>query len=141
MIRLFISVSIALLCSCNTKTIDKRIPLKSNIENNVKLGDTLVIFASDCKGCAFSTTYSFKDSLGIIKKTNYKSYDPCPECDGGSYSVEIEFVALSTGKTTLKMYMETSESYEVSDTLDEGKKPNLADTTPVAKFNIVVKNK
>lgn len=144
MIRLFIVIAVAALCSCNTKTVDNRKQLNSKVENSVQLGDTLVISAGACKGCEFETTYSFTDSLNLIKKVNYKSSDPCNECSGGSYDVEIEFVPVTIGKTTLKMYKHEwamSDSIYVPEILDYEQKPIIVDSVLVATFIIEVKTK
>ncbi|GAB4451451.1 MAG: hypothetical protein Fur0028_07020 [Bacteroidales bacterium] len=145
MLKLLITLAIAVaLCSCNTKTVDNRKQLNSKTENSVQLGDTLVIFTGECKGCKFSTSYGFTDSLGIIKKSDYKRSDPCPECDGGSYDVEIEFVPLKTGRTVLKMYQHEwamSDSIYVPEILDYEQKPIIVDSALVATFIIDVKNK
>lgn len=145
MLKLLITLAIAVaICSCNTKTVDNRKQLNSKTENSVQLGDTLVIFTGECKGCEFSTSYGFTDSLGIIKKSDYKSSDPCPECDGGSYDVEIEFVPLKTGRTILKMYQHEwamSDSIYVPEILDYEQKPIIVDSALVATFIIDVKNK
>ncbi len=143
--KLITTLAIAVtLYACNTKLIDNRKPLNSKTENSVQLGDTLVIFTGECKGCQFSTSYGFTDSLGIIKETGYKSSDPCPECDGGSYNVEIEFVPLKTGRTVLKMYQHEwamSDSIYVPEMLDYEQKPIIVDSALVATFIIEVKDK
>lgn len=144
MIRLFTALAIAAFCACNTKTVDNRKPLNSQTENSVHLGDTLVIFTGACQGCAFETTYGFSDSLGIIKEIGYKSYDLCPECDGGSYSIEIEFIPLKAGKTKLKMYEHgraMPDSVSAPENSDYGQKPVIVDSTLVATFIIEVKSK
>lgn len=144
MIRLFITLAIVALYSCNSKTVDNRKQLNSKVENSVQLGDTLVIFAGACKGCEFETTYSFTDSLNIVKKVNDKSSDPCLNCSGGSYDVEIEFVPLSAGETALKMYQHEwamSDSVYVPEILDYEQKPIIVDSTLVATFIIKIKSK
>lgn len=97
------------LFSCKN-TVDTRKELRSDIENSVQLNDKLVIFTGACKGCQFSTTYGFYDSLGIIKEDGYKYSDDCPDCAGGSYNVEVEFTPKKTGKTVLKMYQHVWEN-------------------------------
>jgi hypothetical protein len=146
MVRLFIALAIAALSACNStpKVVDNRIPLSTKTENSVQLGDTLVIFTGACKGCEFETTYSFTDSLGIIKETGSNSSDDCPDCAGGSYNVEIEFVPLKIGKTVLKMYEHQwamSDSIYVPEILDYEQKPIIVDSALVATFIIEVKNK
>lgn len=144
MIRLFIAIAIAAIYSCNSKPVDNRKQLNSKVENSVQLGDTLVVFSGACKGCEFETTYGFTDSLNLIKKVNYKSSDPCNECSGGSYDVEIEFVPLVTGKTVLKMYQHEwamSDSVYVPEILDYEQKPVIVDSVLVATFIIEVKTK
>lgn len=144
MIRLCITLLIAtLFFSCNTKAVDKRIALDSATKNIVQLSDTLVILTSACKGCEFETTYGFTDSLGIVKESNYKSSDDCPECDGGSYQVEIEFVPLNTGATILHMYQHEwamSDSMYDPEILGYERKPIIVDSSLIAKFMITVKN-
>lgn len=140
MIRYFIIFAIAALYSCNTNIIDNRKQLTSEGENVVHLGDKLVIFTSSCKGCEFETTYSFTDSLGIIKEVDHKSYDDCPDCDGGSYRIEVEFVPIKTGKTVLKMWA-ISENVITPNDLDDEQIEIVVDSTLVANFIIEVKDK
>ncbi len=124
------------------KNVDTRKELHSDKENIVQLGDTLVIFTGSCKGCEFSATYSFSDSLGIIKESGYKRIDSCPECDGGSYTIELEFVPLKAGKTVLKMYQHEwarSVSIDASEPSNNQTIPVVVDSVLVATFKIEVK--
>lgn len=140
MMKYFVILAIAVLYSCNTKIIDNRKQLTSEGENVVHLGDKLVVFTSSCKGCEFETTYRFTDSLGIIKQVESKSYDDCPDCDGGSYRVEVEFIPLKTGRTVLKMWA-ISEKVITSEGSDDEEIEIIEESTLVGNFIIEVKDK
>lgn len=105
------SVSFLLVC-CNNKTADKtntdkRIALRSDTLNVVKLTDTLVIFESTCRGCAYegSTSFGISDSMEIIKLANVITIDNnSPDMNGGSVSKQLVIVPVKTGFTNFKLY-------------------------------------
>lgn len=139
--KIFIILALSVLASCDREPIDSRVQLKSETENKVELGDTLVVFTHACKGCEFETTHGFSDSLGLTRNVAYRNIDICPECDGGSYRVEVEFVALRTGKTVLKMYQHNwtmSDSVYVPEILDYEQRAIVTDSILVARFPIDV---
>lgn len=128
------SVSFLLVC-CNNKTADKtnpdkRIALRSDTLNVVKLTDTLVIFESTCRGCAYegSTSFSITDSMEIIKLANVITIDNnSPDMNGGSVSKQLVLVPVKTGITNFKMY----KFWERPET--------AADSTMFTSFKIEVK--
>ena len=73
LILVIVSALFILSCTNNKKEKeienDNRIALHTDTLNVVKLADTLVIYESTCRGCAFegSTSFEISDSLGIIK--------------------------------------------------------------------------
>jgi hypothetical protein len=86
---------------------DKRIALRADTVNVVKLTDTLVVYESTCRGCAFeaSTNFDISDSLGIVKLEKIISTDNNPpDMNGGSISKDLVLVPLKTGTTKMKLY-------------------------------------
>jgi hypothetical protein len=112
MIRIAVILSgIVLLTSCDNKKkeiiADKRIVLRTDTVNVIKLSDTLLIQESTCRGCAYeeSTTFDISDSLGIIRLDKIITTDNNPaNVDGGSISKLLVLVPLKTGKTAFKLY-------------------------------------
>ncbi len=73
-ILLLCCVSALLIC-CNNSTEEKTgsnkwVALRSDTLNVVKLTDTLVIYESTCRGCAYeaSTYFGLADSTDIIRR-------------------------------------------------------------------------
>ncbi len=102
-------------CSNNPKDIvedekdmlDNKISLKTDTINVVKLTDTLVIYESTCRGCAYerSTNFTISDSLNIIKLEDVITIDNnSPDMDGGSMSKDLILVPVKTGSTNIKVY-------------------------------------
>ena len=106
--------------SCNNKTIerdktieedktiaDNRISLQTDTLNVVKLTDTLVIYESTCRGCAYegSTNFGISDSMNIIKLADIVTTDnSSPDMTGGSISKDLILVPEKTGTTIIKLY-------------------------------------
>ena len=96
-------------CDNGTKDIvaDNRIALRTDTINTVKLTDTLVIYESTCRGCAYerSTDFSISDSMNIIKLFDIITTDNSPaDMDGGSISKDLVLVSLKPGVTIMKLY-------------------------------------
>lgn len=86
---------------------DNRIALRTDTINIVKLTDTLVIYESTCRGCAFerSTNFAINDSMDIIKLADIITTDNSPaDMDGGSISKDLVLVPQKTGITNMKLY-------------------------------------
>ncbi|MEO5948360.1 MAG: hypothetical protein ABIP79_16195 [Chitinophagaceae bacterium] len=86
---------------------DNRIALHTDTLNVVKLTDTLVIYESTCRGCAYegSTNFEISDTLGLIKLYNVITEDNNPsDMDGGSISKTLVLVPTKIGTTTFKLY-------------------------------------
>ena len=86
---------------------DTTVSLHSDTINVVKLTDTLVIWESTCRGCAYesSTHFDIADSLGIIKMHAIKTTDDNPsDMAGGNVSKQLILVPTRTGTTTIKLY-------------------------------------
>ncbi len=98
--------------SCNTGNTseagkNKWVPLRADSINVVTLADTLVIYESVCRGCAFEGTVQFgvSDSLGIVELLDVITTDNnSPESTGGSASKDILLKAVKPGNTTFKLY-------------------------------------
>lgn len=86
---------------------DNRIALRTDTLNVVKLTDTLVIYESTCRGCAYekSTNFAISDSMGIIKLADIVTTDNSPaDMDGGSISKDLVLVPQKTGMANIKLY-------------------------------------
>src|SRR5690242_11880965 len=110
---LFVSFAIIVLLSCNNKkketaeASDNRIALHSDTVNVVRLTDTLVIYESTCRGCAYesSTRFDIADSLGLVKLEKIITTDNnSPDMAGGNISKQLVLVPVKTGRTIIKMY-------------------------------------
>lgn len=118
----FSAIVIALAaCNGNDKTQvvdDKRIHLYRDTINVVKRSDTLTIYESTCRGCAYegSTKFEIEDSSGIIKLERVITSDNNPDgMAGGSIGKTLVFVPQKTGKTTFKLYKFWSENTRAKD--------------------------
>ena len=86
---------------------DTKVSLRSDTLNVVKLGDTLIIYESTCRGCAYesSTAFAIKDSFDIVKLLRVETTDNnSPDMAGGSVSKNLILIPAKSGMTTLKMY-------------------------------------
>lgn len=86
---------------------DNKISLRTDTINIVKLTDTLVIYESTCRGCAYerSTNFAITDSMNMIKLTDIITTDNSPaDMDGGSISKDLILVPQKTGTTIIKLY-------------------------------------
>jgi hypothetical protein len=97
--------------SCSNKeaesNVDHKIILKADTINLVKLSDTLVIYESTCRGCAYeaSTTFAVSDSMNIIKLADVITTDNnSSDMAGGSVSKKLILVPLKKGNTAFKLY-------------------------------------
>jgi hypothetical protein len=107
----FIALLSMIVTSCNNSTkdivVDNRIALKTDTINTVKLTDTLIIYESTCRGCAYerSTNFAISDSMNIIKLFDIITTDNSPaDMDGGSISKDLILVPVKTGTTNIKVY-------------------------------------
>ena len=117
----FIVVACIALVSCNnsTKDIDEngvddkkdipdnRISLNTDTINVVKLTDTLVIYESTCRGCAYetSTNFGISDSMNLVKLADIITTDNSPaDMQGGSISKDLILLPIKTGVTKIKLY-------------------------------------
>ena len=107
----FIVLVSTVVTSCNNSTkdvvADNRIALRTDTINTVKLTDTLVIFESTCRGCAYerSTNFAISDSMNIIKLADIVTTDNSPaDMDGGSISKDLILVPVKPGITIFKLY-------------------------------------
>jgi hypothetical protein len=106
-VLLFISTGF-LSCTNNSNDIvDNKIALRTDTINIVKLTDSLVIYASTCRGCAYerSTNFAISDSMNIIKLADVVTTDNSPpDMDGGSINKDLILVPEKTGITIFKLY-------------------------------------
>ena len=112
-ITVLLAIAVLAGCTNNGKEkksespTDKYIALHTDTVNVVKLSDTLVIYESTCRGCAYegSTSFDIKDSLDIVKLQSIITTDNnSPDMNGGSISKDIVLVPLKPGKTTFKFF-------------------------------------
>lgn len=108
---LFCIIFSAFGCNNNAKEIDKvtdnRIALRADTLNTVKLTDTMVIFESTCRGCAYeaSTNFAISDSMNIVRLDDIVTIDNSPpDMDGGSISKDLVLVPVKPGITDIKLY-------------------------------------
>lgn len=121
--KVFILAFTVSLIACNSiKQSDsfrnKRIDLRSDTINVVKLTDTIQIWKSVCRGCAdeFIPRFDISDSLNIIESIKTETVDNNPpDVDGGSMSKCIVMKPKTTGTTTLKLYQFTGHKNTVED--------------------------
>jgi hypothetical protein len=113
--RVFTSVLILqAVISCGSSKKEKQetrnvnyITLRTDTLNAVNMSDTMIIFESTCRGCAYeeSTEFSISDSTGIVKLDHIETHDYSrPGEDGGSISKNLIIVPKKTGRTVIKMY-------------------------------------
>ena len=87
--------------------VDNKISLRTDTINTIKLTDTLVIYESTCRGCAYeaSTNFDISDSMEIIKLADIITTDnSSPDMAGGSISKDLILVPQKTGTTIIKLY-------------------------------------
>ena len=122
---LFVIMSV-IGCSNNSKDIvedkkdklDNRISLSTDTINVVKLTDTLVIYQSTCRGCAYekSTNFGITDSMNIIKLADIVTTDNSPaDMDGGSISKDLILLPEKAGTTIIKLYKFWTEEKTAKD--------------------------
>ena len=86
---------------------DNKISLRTDTINIVKLADSLVIYESTCRGCAYegSTNFAISDSMNIIKLADIVTTDnSSPDMTGGSISKNLILVPEKKGTTIIKLY-------------------------------------
>ena len=108
---ILIAVVFMLSCSNENKEPvqkkDTKVSLRTDTLNVVKISDTLVIYESTCRGCAYeaSTSFEIKDSLDIIKLQAIITTDNSPaDMAGGSISKDIVLLPVKTGTTSIKLF-------------------------------------
>lgn len=110
---LLLPISIFIFVCCNhsgkekNETENTRVMLRADTLNVVKLTDTLIIYESTCRGCAYekSTLFDISDTLGVVKLTEVITTDNNPsDMNGGSISKDLILVPQKTGFTTFKLY-------------------------------------
>ena len=115
----FVSL-IIVSCNNNLKNVvaDNRVALRTDTLNIVKLTDTLVIYESTCRGCAYerSTNFAISDSMDLIKLADIVTTDNSPaDMDGGSVSKDLVLVPQKTGITNMKLYKFWSQERTAKD--------------------------
>lgn len=86
---------------------ETKVMLRADTINIVRLTDTLVIYESTCRGCAYesSTAFAIKDSLEMVKLLTVETIDNNPaNIAGGNISKNLILVPVKTGSTIVKMY-------------------------------------
>ncbi len=113
-----IAVLLVLLSACNNsdqkeaKGKDNRIVLRTDSINMIRLSDTMLIYESICRGCAYegSVRFSINDSQGIVKLLDVITHDESSsDMQGGSVGKELELIALKPGTTSVRLYKLLSE--------------------------------
>jgi len=111
LLAVVVMATVLISCTDNDKSIatekDNTISFRTDTMNVVKLTDTLVIYESTCRGCAYenSTLFHISDSTGIIKLQDIVTIDnSSPDMSGGSVSKHIILVPQKTGTTIMKLF-------------------------------------
>ncbi len=110
---------------------DKKISLQRDTLNSVTMSDTMVIYESTCRGCAYegSTRFDVADSLGVVKLQAIITTDNnSPDMAGGNVSKQLVLVPLKTGNTIIRVY----KSYTGE--------MNAADSARSVAYRVEVKN-
>lgn len=97
---------------------DNKIALRTDTINVVKLTDTLVIFESTCRGCAYekSTSFAINDSMNIVELVDVITTDNSPaDMAGGSIRKNLILVPVKQGVTNIKLYKFWSENKTAED--------------------------
>jgi len=100
-----------LLASCRNKEGDTNttnwVSLRADSINVVKITDTLVVYESICRGCAYEGAVQFgiSDSLEVVKLLEVITNDNnSAEVEGGSISKDILIKPIRTGITTIRLF-------------------------------------
>src|SRR3978361_72064 len=107
--------------SSNNDDRDKKIMLKKDTVNTVTMKDTMVIYESVCRGCAYehSTHFTIDDTAGLVELNYVKTTDNNPDnMNGGSVSKDLVIIPKKTGTTTIKLYTFLRELPESKDSLN-----------------------
>ncbi len=90
-----------------TEENQNRVVLRTDTINTVKLSDTLIIFESVCRGCAYeqSTDFVLYDSLHLVELSYIETHDNNSEnMTGGSISKNLIIIPKQIGTTSAKVY-------------------------------------
>lgn len=94
------------------------VALRTDTINVVGLQDTLVIYQSVCRGCAYegSTHFDVVDTSGNIQLTSILTHDDNHEnTDGGSISKNLLLLASRTGTAEVRLYRFNTEQPTAED--------------------------
>ncbi len=111
---------------------ETKVMLRADTINSVKLSDTLVIYESTCRGCAYeaSTAFAIKDSLELVKLLTVETVDnSSPDMAGGSISKNLILVPVKAGSTIVKMYK-----------FWKGVPSSINDSLPFTSYKIEIRN-
>ena len=116
-------IAAATITSCNNDTTpagekDKRISLSSDTVNVVTMRDTLVIYESTCRGCAYegSTSFDIEDTAGVVKLEKIVTTNNNPsDMAGGNVSKDLVIVPVKKGGTTFKLYKSFKGDFTAED--------------------------
>ncbi len=111
---------------------ETKVMLRADTINVVKLTDTLVIYESTCRGCAYesSTAFAVKDSLDMVKLLTVETVDnSSPDMAGGSISKNLILVPVKAGSTIVKMYK-----------FWKGVPSSINDSLPFTSYKIEIRN-
>jgi len=106
-------VLLTCLTACNNdkeepvKEKDKRIVLRTDSVNTIKLSDTMLIYESICRGCKYegSVRFEIADSATVVKLLTVNTHDNNNgDMEGGNVGKELVLVPVKTGSTRMKLY-------------------------------------
>lgn len=132
--KIIFFVFIAFIIGCtnkNTVESDKRIMLRTDTVNAITMKDTMVIYESVCRGCAYeqSTKFSIEDTAGIVELDHIDTHDnSSSDEEGGSIGKTLVIIPKKTGSTNIKAYKFWNEPFTAED------------SSHYTTYNIEVKN-
>lgn len=94
--------------------------LEKDTLNIVTMKDTMVIYESACRGCAYehSTHFDIVDPAGVVALDRVVTTDNNPDnMDGGNVSKDLVLVPRKAGVTTIRMYKFSTEIPEAKDSI------------------------
>jgi hypothetical protein len=125
----FITLLTVFTISCNSPHKGKKVVLTvGHRTNSARLGDTLLIYETACKGCPDERSTHFKivESENIVKLDRITTDDD--NFTGGSITKRIYLIPIKRGKTKLELYK------------IRGDQPTEMELTVHDVYNIEIKN-
>ena len=97
---------------------ESKIMLTTDTASVVTMKDTMIIYESVCRGCAYenSTNFSISDTAGIVELNGIITTDNSPSnMDGGSINKDLIIVPKKIGTTTFTLFKSYKEKLTAED--------------------------